>query len=338
MNTDLQYSNFKLSGQLMWAFFTCAILCVFAMPVMASKKATDMMAEGLKLRSAGNYSSAVRILLDAIDETDVTPQKNFARFMLGDCFILAGRFSDARRVFEEIIESEASDDEKAEAMYRIAQSWSAEGNQTMLRQACTNIKQRFPGSSYAKMAEMLSKTMQPSAKANYEAVAIKSPQSAARPDNPPAKPSRVARPAPAATRAKVSPVRLRQLLNIATTDQGIKEELALHILADQDLLKQEVSDDLLFRLASSTAAFGEYVESCRYYDRLLTEFPNSELVEAAYFESIRLRAILGLHQIVIEWGRAFKKTFQGSHLSSDVDLLVSNAENELKRQSGTGMR
>ncbi len=109
-----------------------------------------------------------------------------------------------------------------------------------------------------------------------------------------------------------------------------REALATQILQDQEIVKANPTapgtDDVLARIAEATARFGEPVEACKVYDRILTEFPRSKLIERAYFEGIRLRAVLGLKPMVSQWGKVFLDTFPKSRRAGDVRRLVDWAD------------
>ncbi|MBP7633109.1 tetratricopeptide repeat protein [Candidatus Ozemobacteraceae bacterium] len=109
-----------------------------------------------------------------------------------------------------------------------------------------------------------------------------------------------------------------------------REALATQILQDQEIVKANSTapgtDEVLARIAEATARFGEPVEACKVYDRILTEFPRSKLIERAYFEGIRLRAALGLKPIVSQWGKVFIDTFPKSRRADDVRRLVAWAD------------
>ncbi len=157
-------------------------------------------------------------------------------------------------------------------------------------------------------------------------------------------------PAPAAVKEKASPVRetpplppgagkvqlgnettrlLRSVLKIENAE-GNKEDLATRILSLQDRLKDGADkpgmDKVLLELADCTASFGELLEACKTYDQLLTSHPASPLVEKAYYEAIRLRAILGVHEAVIGWAKAFLAAFPTSEYRARVRALVEFAQ------------
>jgi tetratricopeptide (TPR) repeat protein len=127
------------------------------------------------------------------------------------------------------------------------------------------------------------------------------------------------------------------LLVFAPLSQTRREEVATDILKDQTLMTQQARadniDEIMFRLASRTAQFGEHLEACKLYDKLLTSHPSSRFVEPAYFEAIRLRAMLKAFSAVITWGDSFQKTFPDSKLSGGVTRLMEYARAMAKAKS-----
>jgi len=111
---------------------------------------------------------------------------------------------------------------------------------------------------------------------------------------------------------KLSP-QLAGLLAIPTAEGVAREEIATRILQATNHYeldpKAEGQDNVLLEIASLTAQFGELVESCKRYDQLLREHPQSALVETAYFEAIRLRTILKVYGAAISWGNSFQQLF-----------------------------
>lgn len=345
------------------------IILLFLSPQIACarpKTANDLLSEALKLRSAGHYAAATDILENLADGLKNPIQQNLARFMLGDCLTRLGKYAQARDVFDEIIASESDEEERAEALYRIAQSWALEGNSGKMRSECRKILDNHAHSPYAKLAGLLMQAEtdysspipgQAHGNAVNPPKPHKAPESAPTPvkavqtaDLQPKAPgssvSASIKPESSASAVKIRPVpashkpadfasgtnldALKSLLSVSSQNDEERQELVTQILADQDILKQAPEDALpdhaLFRLASNTARFGEYVEACKYYDRLLTSCPASDLVEEAYFESIRLRTVLKMFDQVSEWGRAFKETFPDSKHSAKIQLLMNYAK------------
>lgn len=123
---------------------------------------------------------------------------------------------------------------------------------------------------------------------------------------------------------------LRVALSIDTASGQEKDDLVSEILRLQDALKDGADksgmDKILLELAEATARFGELLEACKTYDRLLTLHPASPLVEKAYFQAIRLRAALGVHEAVIGWSKAFLAAFPASEYRAQVRALVEYAQ------------
>ena len=121
------------------------------------------------------------------------------------------------------------------------------------------------------------------------------------------------------------PGRFASLLTIPALEGTERDEMVTRILGLQDELKKVSGENrarVLCSLASATARFGELVEACRNYDRLLQEHPSSKHVETAYFEAIRLRAILCVQGAVNSWGQASLKTFKKSPHRQAVQFLM----------------
>ena len=123
---------------------------------------------------------------------------------------------------------------------------------------------------------------------------------------------------------------LEKIINIEPVSDSEKDDLVSKILSYQDKLKDGEKgagkDKVLFELAGATAKFGELLEACKTYDKILSLHPTSQYVEQAYYEAIRLRAILGVHQAVIEWARAFNITFPNSKYKQNIAALVSYSQ------------
>ncbi len=133
---------------------------------------------------------------------------------------------------------------------------------------------------------------------------------------------------------------LRDLLHVEMASGTEKDELVSKILGFQDALKDGPEkagmDQTLLDLAETTARFGELLESCKTYDKILTHHPASPLVEKAYFQAIRMRAILGVHEAVVGWAKAFLAAFPASEYRSQVRALVeySQADGKLDISGG----
>jgi len=141
----------------------------------------------------------------------------------------------------------------------------------------------------------------------------------------------VASPAPGSVKLANETTRLlRSVLRVETAEADRKEALATRILSLQDSLKDGSDrpgmDKVLLELAECTASFGELLEACKTYDQLLSNHPASPLVEKAYYEAIRLRAILGVHEAVIGWAKAFLAAFPTSEYRAKVRALVEYSQ------------
>jgi TolA-binding protein len=123
---------------------------------------------------------------------------------------------------------------------------------------------------------------------------------------------------------------LEEIINIKPISQAEKDDLVSKILTYQDKLKDGEKgagkDKILFELAGATAKFGELLEACKTYDKILSLHPTSPLVEDSYYQAIRLRAILGVHQAVIEWSKAFNATFPNSKYKEKINALISYSQ------------
>ena len=123
---------------------------------------------------------------------------------------------------------------------------------------------------------------------------------------------------------------LEEILRVEPVSDSERDNLVSKILSYQDKLKDGEKgpgkDKVLFDLAEATFKFGELLEACKTYDKILSLYPASPLVEDAYFQSIRLRAILGVHQAVVEWSRAFNITFPESKYKQKIAALVSYSQ------------
>ena len=123
---------------------------------------------------------------------------------------------------------------------------------------------------------------------------------------------------------------LEDILRPEPISDSERDELVSKILSYQDKLKDGEKgpgkDKVLFNLAEATSKFGELLEACKTYDKILSLHPASPLVEDAYYQAIRLRAILGVHQAVVEWSRAFNITFPDSKYKQNIAALVSYSQ------------
>ncbi|HNW36413.1 MAG TPA: tetratricopeptide repeat protein, partial [Candidatus Ozemobacteraceae bacterium] len=385
--------------------------------VMAEKGATDIMEKAIKQRSAGDLDGAIRNLRKALDTANVASHRSLAGFMLGDCLLEARQAADAADVYQALLAGEPSDEERAEALFRLAQCRLAMNDPAGAKKLCRQITGTYPDSPYAELARLLTKSVavpqatetavptpapsrMPSepvetaaavpaktmpdipagaaakrsapaaAKSSrpvpqYEGIdpetvtALQTP-SAPAPDTAPvqaasasgaaekrnvqkpaaATPQPVAEPSTRVLAQSTKPlpttvsaptkgnagVNVSDLLALPPLSAEEREALATQILHDQERIKGDPksagSDEVLMRIAEATARFGEPVEACRTYDRVLTDFPSSKHIERAYFEGIRLRAVIGLRPAVAQWGDAFLKTFPKSRRAGDVRRLI----------------
>ncbi|HOT29749.1 MAG TPA: tetratricopeptide repeat protein [Candidatus Ozemobacteraceae bacterium] len=412
----------------------------------AVKGATAVMEQAIKQRSAGDLNGAIRNLRKAVDTAENPFQRSLARFMLGDCLMEAKKPDEASEIYTSILGADPTEEERAEALFRLAQCSKSSGDLAGMKKYCRQITTDHSDSPFAELAGLLSKSAAAEQAASEALTAAgsdpgtpaetRSPAVAdtapARPDRaqtassapapstrpvpvyegvdqetlaalqsrpqtkpapePPAKPAiqpdrpsdspapaepaaktaaapgpqpSVA-PAPAPEAAKqaveaqprasaaqepareaVAPqareprrperrgssaetVDIADLVTLAPLSGEEREALATQILQDQEIVKANPTapgaDEVLARIAEATARFGEPVEACKVYDRILTEFPRSKLLERAYFEGIRLRAALGLKPMVSQWGKAFLDTFPKSRRADDVRRLVAWAD------------
>ena len=361
-------------------FITAGVL-LGASPASASRKATDLMASALKQRAAGNLAEAISSFEYALENTTSTVQMNLARFMLGDCQIEAGRYRDAVRTFNDLLESVNSSEEQAEALYRLMQAESALGNRSRAESLFARMRREHRSSPYYELGQAFIKSeglrmeadempdvpektdeiaIKPSSAPEIKAVAepvstgeVKRPvtETSVRKEPVVEPATETVEPAPAVASTKAARIRepaparpaagtvnlgnettrlLNSVLKVESAEGSRKEELATRILSLQDRLKDGADrpgmDKVLLELADCTASFGELLEACKTYDQLLTSHPASPLVEKAYYEAIRLRAILGVHEAVIGWAKAFLAAFPTSEYRARVRALVEYSQ------------
>lgn len=356
---------------------------ILSAPVFASRKATDLMSSALKQRAAGNIHEAISSFEYALENTSSPLQKNLARFMMGDCQIEAGRYADAARTFNQLLEAVSSPEEQAEAIYRLMQAESGLGNRKHAESLFVRMRKNHRSSPYyelgqafmkseglrieadeiadkplekARPASAASKVVvksreQPHAKTVDTSTTVQVVEKTKKADKSerfeaPAKTADVAAEKTAVVNKPAEPVSqatpgrvklseetsrlLRSILLVETAEGKRKEELATKILSLQDSLKDGIDlpgmDKALFELAECTAAFGELLEACKTYDQLLANHPASSVIEKAYYEAIRLRAILGVHDAVVGWAKAFLAAFPASEYRARVRALVEFAQ------------
>jgi tetratricopeptide (TPR) repeat protein len=391
-------------------------------PAHASRKATDMMAEALRQRAAGNFSEAISGLEYALENTTSNVQRNLAAFMLGDCQLEAGRFADAAGTFSGLVESVSNSEERAEALFRLLQAETGLGNKKKARDIFARIRQEHKSSPYYELAgsfvkseglrdevQAVSKPVsaQPESQTTVEPGPVAEPlvvrqkaednsiknaevssDSSAETALVAEKKRPVAKPEPefvealpaseddeiamtpavpektdhavtiktAAEKKPAEPARkktqsgktglvkvdsatreiLSRILQPDTLAGSARDELVSKILGLQDSLKNGPDkpgmDKVLLDLAEATSRFGEPLEACKTYDQILTHHPASPLVEKAYYEAIRLRAMLGVHDAVTGWSKAFLAAFPASEYRSEIRALVeySQAKGQLE--------
>lgn len=342
--------------------------------VFAGEKATDLMSQAIKSKSAGNISNAIIQLKKAIQASNNSMQKSLALFMLGDCQIEMNHLTNAAKTFNQLLDSVKTSDEKAEALYRLLQVETMRNRKKAAQKYFSKLKNTHRHSPYFELAESFLKARGIAASVNqvtssrtnsspqttHKKVASKAiPQKKVitfsktapvqktikKPDKEkpdPEKTTVAATPKPQSdkksqseTKQSLSPQKaalLKQSLNIGSSSN--KEALIPQILSLQDGLKKnqgsENADKILFELAGKTAQFGETLEACKLYDRLLNEYPSSSYVEKAYYQAIRLRAILGVHQAVLSWSGAFLAAFPGSEYTDNIKALMFYSKHQGK--------
>lgn len=324
--------------------------------VHAGEKATDLMSLALKNKAAGKTGLAIEQLQQAIDISSSALQKNLARFMLGDCQLESGRHSHAAKTFDELRNSVTGTEEKAEATYRLLQAETFLKNKKKAARLFAEIKKNYRSSPYYELASAfvsaqnllpavetsISKKPVPRTESEEKKVAVTKPTQVA------AKaPGKKEQPTKAATKPEpesVSPTPVKaeksaRKVNGATADL-LKEALAVTLAENKDEIVSEVlqlqdqlktgegdKDKVIFELAGKTLEFGETLEACKLYDQILNQHPASAYVERAYYESIRLRAVLGVHEAVVSWAKAFLTTFPASQYNPQVKALLFYSEN-----------
>ena len=123
---------------------------------------------------------------------------------------------------------------------------------------------------------------------------------------------------------------LEEIIFVEPVSDSERDDLVSKILSYQDKLKDgekgRGKDKVLFELAGATAKFGELLEACKTYDKILSLHPTSQYVEESYYQAIRLRAILGVYPAVIDWSKAFNATFPNSKYKQKIAALVSYSQ------------
>ncbi len=345
------------------------LLTLIISPVNAGEKATDLMSLALKNKAAGKTVLAIEQLEKAVERSNSTLQKQLALFMLGDCQLESGRYSNAAKTFESLRQSATEDEAQAEATYRLLQAETFLKNRKKAARLYGEIKKSYRSSPYYELAKAFVNaqniatdidSVRPEKKQSDNRANVV-PQKAIEPERKPAKAiatAQKAEPSPAQAKSekqeKTVPVKAVEktaseqqnkptkpgvkvsqaqadLLKNALTISGNanKDGLVSEILSLQDNLKTATSgkDQILFELAGKTLEFGETLEACKLYDQILNQHPTSAYVEQSYYESIRLRAILGVHEAVVSWAKAFLATFPASRYAQSVKALLFYSEN-----------
>jgi len=203
-------------------------------------------------------------------------------------------------------------------------------------------KTKFHEDSPADSAESVSDLVSPGKKSSTPKDLKTALDEARKPEGATPKDDILKRPQESQISAK-TPLQIpKDLLFLGHLSQPEKEELATKILADQNKLSLHSNDpsaeEVLLRLASRTALFGEPLEACKLYDQFLKKYPSSPSVEEAFFEAIRLRAVLKAFKQVKTWSDSFLKAFPGSSRSKDISRLVDYAESCLSGRKNSSNR
>ena len=355
-------------GLLLTTLLTGGLL--FFSGVSYASKTTDLMSDALKQRSKGNIPGAIKGFKQAVDSAPTLLQRNLALFMLGDCQIELNKYSDAVTTFTELSKKATTPDERAEALYKLMESYSNLGNSEKVGEAYSELKRKYPKSAYREIGDAFMKAENIMESEYTGPIDIEEPKiSAEKPikDNKsPAKTdtkiakaeTKSAKPAEKKAKTETKPAQnttkstaskpaqskasegkkldsrttaiLEEILRVEPVSDSERDDLVSKILSYQDKLKDGEKgpgkDKIMFSLAEATFKFGELLEACKTYDKILSLYPASPLVEDAYYQSIRLRAILGVHQAVVEWSRAFNITFPESKYKQKIAALVSYSQ------------
>lgn len=341
-------------------FVMILLLCLLSTQLLASRQATDLMSEALKLRSAGKLSQAARLLEQAVASADRSLQKKLAGFMLGDTQIELRQYKAAIQTYKTLINTLSDKEEIAEAKFRMMQSESGLGNKSRVQNLLGQLRREHGKSPYyelaqafmkaegAKMPEMAQPAKQkPAAKPSSTTVAPKKETASAGKTETVAGTSR--KPAAAPVKARATPVPqaskasaglkkvdaqtaglIKQVLTVKVLEGQAQQNLVTSILMLQNQLEEGKDkpgmDKTMLELAEKTVLFGELLEACRIYDEILSLHPSSSVVEKSYFEAIRLRAVLGVHEAVVPWAKAFLAAFPTSEYKTAVRALIEYSE------------
>ncbi len=357
-------------------FVTIFCCFIFNNSFCYASKTTDLMSTALKNRSKGNISAAIKGFKQAVDQAPTLLQRNLALFMLGDCQLEANNYSDATETFSELSKKATTPNERAEALYKLMEAYSNLGNKDEVEIAYSEIKRKYPKSAYREIADafMKAETIMDS-DFNHPIVIedtqpeVKSkPESSSKVNKPENKQTKVET---KTTKAESQPKEVKQenkkssvastpkttqtsgkkldskttailedIIFVEPASESERDDLVSKILSYQDKLKDgekgRGKDKVLFELAGATAKFGELLEACKTYDKILSLHPASPYVEESYYQAIRLRAILGVHQAVIDWSKAFNAAFPNSKYKQQIAALVSYSQAGGKVQLSKG--
>jgi tetratricopeptide (TPR) repeat protein len=327
--------------------------------------AGDLMSQALKSKAAGKLTQAASQLEQAVAVARHDMQKHLALFILADCQVDLKQYTKAVKTLKELYDTVSDPEEKAEALFRLIQVESRRGRKSSAGSYYNDLKKKFRSSAYYELATSFIKaeglagavaqaarhTPQPEAKIKKQPEKQAKPKLETRAKAPAKAPGKkttasITRPAPktaAISQAKATgrqsgkqhktlpahtALLIKEALTIESTDA--KDKLIPQVLKLQDDYKKVKgrpgADRVLFELAHKTADFGEMLEACKLYDQLLKEFPSSAFVEQAYYEAIRLRAALGVHEAVVSWSKAFLAAFPSSEKVASVKALLAYSE------------
>lgn len=320
--------------------------------LFAGEKATDLMSLALKNKSIGKTGLAIEQLQRAVSLSPNSMQKNLALFMLGDCQLGAGKYSHAVKTFKKLREIVVDPEERAEAIFRLLQAETFSGNSKNADRLLREMKKNHRKSPYYELTKSFVKAQGLVKSADLKIATTSIPSLSSQGSDDSAKivkmPEKAKKEASSkvkvlAKTSKTNPKKrpeklnevpsetadlLKEILTIEVAEN--KSELVAKILVLQDKLKngpqQKGMDQALYELAVLTTRFGESLEACKLYDQLLNLHPSSPHVESAYYEAIRLRASLGVHEAVVSWAKAFLGAFPASDLRNRVKALLLYSE------------
>ncbi|HEY9072377.1 MAG TPA: tetratricopeptide repeat protein, partial [Candidatus Ozemobacteraceae bacterium] len=148
--------RFSLTGALLLPA-AVAVCLGFAAPdsLFAGPAATESMERAIKQRSAGDLDGAIRNLQKAVESAEIAGQRSLASFMLGDCLIESRKHAEAAEIYRGILESQPADEERAEALFRLAQCRQALGDLAGVKKLCRQITNDHGDTAYAELARLL---------------------------------------------------------------------------------------------------------------------------------------------------------------------------------------